>query len=152
MKKVFLLLLTLVLISCAEPNYREDKKIVIRKIPKVILKLTLGAGANFDFDKSVLLKKDIPQLDAFIDQIKDLKGTLTIIGHTDTNGSYEYNDKLSLRRANAIKEYMGKSLDLNNYKVEVIGKGEREPIYKPEKNIPEMAANRRVEITFVEAE
>lgn len=150
MKKLFLLVMVLTLISCAEPNYREDKKIVIRKVPRVILKLTLSAGANFDFDKSVLLNKDIPKLNEFIDQIKELEGTLIIIGHTDTNGSYEYNDKLSMRRARAIENYMEERLDFDKYQLEVVGKGEREPIYKPEKSIPEMAANRRVEITFIE--
>ncbi len=152
MKKLFLLVVMLIFVSCAEPDYMENKKIVIRKIPRVVLKLTLGAGANFDFDKSVLKHKDIPKLNDFIDQIKDLKGTIIIVGHTDTNGSYAYNDRLSMSRASAIRNYMAKRLDFNNYDLKDSGKGEREPIYKPEKSIPEMAANRRVEITFIEAE
>jgi len=153
MKKLFLLIILLSFISCVkEPDYSVNKKIVIRKIPRKVIKLTLDAGANFDFDKSVLLHKDIPKLDEFIEQIKELKGTLILVGHTDTNGSYEYNDKLSMRRAYAVRNYMIKRLDLNNYELEVSGMGEREPIYKPEKSIPEMAANRRVEITFIEAE
>jgi outer membrane protein OmpA-like peptidoglycan-associated protein len=57
-----------------------------------------------------------------------------------------------MRRASAIRNYMAKRLDFNNYDLKVSGKGEREPIYKPEKSISEMAANRRVEITFIEAE
>ena len=151
-KLIFIILISFLAVSCANPDYYENKKIVIRKKPRVILKLTLDAGANFDFDKATLKNKDIPRLDAFIQQIKNLKGELIIVGHTDTNGSYAYNDKLSLKRAMAVRNYMAKQLDFNNYEMKVIGKGEREPIYKHEKSIPEMAANRRVEITFVEAE
>jgi OOP family OmpA-OmpF porin len=151
MKKIiFIFLISLLVVSCTKPNYREEKKIVIRKKPKLILKLTLNVGANFDFDKAILKNKDIPKLNEFIEQIKNLHGTLTIVGHTDTNGSYAYNDKLSFKRAMAIRNYMAKKLDFNNYETKITGMGEREPIYKPEKSIPEMAANRRVEITFVE--
>ncbi len=106
------------LISCTAPNYRERKKIVIRPIrrekgnEKRIVKLTLGESANFAFDKYKVREEDKRKLDEFIGAIDGFKGTLTIIGHTDTKGSYEYNEGLSLRRARAVRDYIATRLDL----------------------------------------
>ena len=145
------------LISCTAPNYRERKKIVIRPIrrekgnEKKVVKLTLGESANFAFDKYKVREEDKIKLDEFIDAIDGFKGTLTIIGHTDTKGSYEYNEGLSLRRARAVRDYIATRLDLFDYTVKVSGRGEYENLVE-ERNKNDRAKNRRVELTFIEGE
>jgi outer membrane protein OmpA-like peptidoglycan-associated protein len=96
----------------------------------------------------VLLDEELPELDKFIEEIKKYKGTITLVGHTDTRGSYAYNDKLSLRRANAVRDYMKERMDLSKYEVVIKGMGERKPLYFPEHNSYERAQNRRTEISF----
>jgi hypothetical protein len=70
--------------------------------------------------------------------------SITVIGHTDSRGSEEYNLALSLRRAEEVKSHLvslGYSADL----ITVIGKGESQPL-SDNSSVQGRATNRRVEI------
>lgn len=68
-----------------------------------------------------------------------------IIGHTDNIGSEQFNIELSLKRANAIKDYIINHMNISSQLIEVLGKGESEP--KNQNNTAEgRTINRRVEI------
>jgi outer membrane protein OmpA-like peptidoglycan-associated protein len=70
-----------------------------------------------------------------------------IIGHTDSDGTDEYNLALSLNRAESVKNYaVSKGVNINRLKV--IGKGETEPI-ATNLTVEGKASNRRVEIVIV---
>jgi outer membrane protein OmpA-like peptidoglycan-associated protein len=70
-----------------------------------------------------------------------------VIGHTDLAGSQRFNDKLSLRRAEAVKAYLvSKGIEKNRVYTE--GKGEKQPV-ADNKNADGRAKNRRVEIEVV---
>jgi len=70
-----------------------------------------------------------------------------ITGHTDNVGDPDYNVKLSLRRAEAVRDYLI-SLGLDSKKVEVIGAGETEPV--ADNSAKEgRAKNRRVEVEVI---
>ena len=69
---------------------------------------------------------------------------VVVIGHTDKVGSDAYNDPLSRRRAEVVRNALlarGIAAD----KVVAIGRGKREPVVAAEEGVPE-ARNRRVEI------
>lgn len=136
------------------PDYRERKKIVIRPVKKEKkgkkVDITLGESAIFYFDRSEVRESDTSKLDEFIDAIEGLKGTLTIIGHTDTVGSYEYNEYLSLKRARSVRSYIAQRLNLFDYTVKVLGRGEYNNLVE-EKGNADRAKNRRVELTFIES-
>src|SRR5262249_45074696 len=69
------------------------------------------------------------------------------VGHTDSVGTDAYNDKLSLRRAEAVKAYLlSKGIEANRVYTE--GKGEKQPL-ADNKNTAGRAQNRRVEIEVV---
>ena len=69
------------------------------------------------------------------------------VGHTDSKGSNEYNDKLSLRRSNAVKAYLvSKGLDPARLYTE--GKGETQPVADNATD-EGRAKNRRVTIEVV---
>ncbi len=71
------------------------------------------------------------------------------VGHTDSIGSDAYNDRLSLRRAEAVKAYLV-SKGIPADKVRTEGRGKREPV--ADNATPEgRAKNRRVEVTIIEA-
>ncbi len=75
--------------------------------------------------------------------------TLVITGHTDSIGSIAYNDKLSLKRAQSVRQELINVLPVDErQKVRAIGLGEREPI-ADNGNYQGRALNRRVEFDIV---
>jgi OOP family OmpA-OmpF porin len=102
----------------------------------------------FDFDKSVLKPEAKASLDSLLGKIKNLKLEVVIaVGHTDAIGTVAYNQKLSIRRANAVKKYLvSKGIEQNRVYVE--GKGKSQPV-ADNKTKEGRAKNRRVEIEVV---
>ena len=70
---------------------------------------------------------------------------IVVIGHTDTVGSLEFNDKLSLARAERMREMLI-SLGLPAERIQAAGRGKRELLIQTEENVSE-PRNRRVEIS-----
>lgn len=107
-------------------------------------------GINFDFDKSNIKKEFAPVLDEAAQILKDNPNIkVTIEGHTDSIGTDAYNQKLSERRARAVKQYLV-SRGVEAGRLDTVGKGEKEPIAENTKNgkdNPEgRAMNRRAEL------
>jgi outer membrane protein OmpA-like peptidoglycan-associated protein len=69
---------------------------------------------------------------------------VTVIGHTDRVGSDESNDALSLKRAAAIRDLLVQ-IGISRQAIEVVGRGEREPVVPTADGVAE-ERNRRVEI------
>jgi OOP family OmpA-OmpF porin len=70
--------------------------------------VTYAADAFFDFDKSVLKPEGKAKLDDLVSKVKGINLEVIIaVGHTDSVGSDAYNQKLSVRRAEAVKAYSG---------------------------------------------
>ena len=111
-------------------------------------KVTMAAETNFDFDKSTLKPEGKARLDDLVGKLKAVNLEVVIaIGHTDSIGSKAYNQKLSMRRAASVKEYLvGKGIQANRIYTE--GKGETQPI-ADNKTKEGRAKNRRVEIEVV---
>ena len=111
-------------------------------------KVTLAADALFDFDKAVLRSEGKAKLDDVTDKLKGMKLEVIIaVGHTDRIGSDKYNQKLSEKRAEAVKAYLvGKGVDANRVYTE--GKGENQPV-ADNRTREGRAKNRRVEIEVV---
>ena len=67
-----------------------------------------GALINFDFDSAQIQPDSYPLLDEFGKALQSglSDGSFIIAGHTDGVGTTEYNDELSMRRANAVTEYL----------------------------------------------
>jgi outer membrane protein OmpA-like peptidoglycan-associated protein len=70
---------------------------------------------------------------------------LVVTGHTDSDGSPETNQKLSLERAKAIKNYIVTVGDIDEKRIRVEGKGNSQPLIKVEKSEADKKKNRRVE-------
>ncbi len=91
-------------------------------------KIKLAADALFDFDKAVLKPEGKAKLDDLAAKSKGIKlEVILAVGHTDRLGSDTYNQKLSERRAAAVKTYLvGKGVEANRIYTE--GKGEKQPV------------------------
>ncbi|WP_085315585.1 outer membrane protein OmpA [Derxia lacustris] len=111
-------------------------------------KVTYAADAFFDFDKSVLKPEGKAKLDELVSKLNGVNLEVIIaVGHTDSVGTDAYNQKLSVRRADAVKTYLiGKGVETNRIYTE--GKGEKQPI-ADNKTEEGRAKNRRVEIEVV---
>ncbi|MEF9965269.1 MAG: OmpA family protein [Comamonas sp.] len=111
-------------------------------------KVTYAADAFFDFDKSVLKPEGKAKLDDVASKVKNINLEVIIaVGHTDSIGSDAYNQKLSVRRAEAVKAYLvSKGIDKSRVYTE--GKGEKQPV-ADNKTAAGRAKNRRVEIEVV---
>ena len=98
---------------------------VIAPIPP---KMSFSADALFAFDKSDLKPEGKAMLDDLVRQLNGVTyESIHAIGHTDRIGSTAYNQKLSERRANTVKEYLvSRNIAANRITSE--GKGEAEPM------------------------
>ncbi len=111
-------------------------------------KVTYAADAFFDFDKAVLKPEGKAKLDDLAQKVKGINLEVIIaVGHTDAVGTDAYNQKLSIRRSEAVKAYLvSKGIEKNRIYTE--GKGEKQPV-ADNKTKEGRAKNRRVEIEVV---
>ena len=118
-------------------------------------KITYQADTLFDFDKAILKPAGKEKLDELASKIGGLNLEVVVAtGYTDRIGSVAYNDRLSLRRAQAVKAYLvSKGIEANRIYTE--GKGKRNPVTTGcnQRNkkalIACLAPDRRVEVEVV---
>ena len=91
-------------------------------------KFSFSGDALFAFDKSVLKPEGKTMLDGLVGQLNGVTyDEILATGHTDRFGSNVYNQKLSERRANAVKDYLvSKSVQAG--RIDAEGKGETKPV------------------------
>ncbi len=118
--------------------------------------ITLASKTLFDFNKAALTGEGKAVLDReIVDKLSGIKKVtfMLITGHTDRLGSHPYNQKLSEKRAEAVKGYLvGKGIDANV--VETMGAGKTQAVpgvscddKLPRKKLIEcLAPNRRVTV------
>jgi OOP family OmpA-OmpF porin len=111
-------------------------------------KITFAADVLFDFDKATLKPEGRAKMDELASKVRDMNLEVVIaIGHTDSIGADEYNQRLSVRRAESVKAYMvSKGIDANRVYTE--GKGEKQPVASNATKDGRQK-NRRVEIEVI---
>ncbi len=92
-------------------------------------KITFSADALFDFDKAILKSEGKQSLDNLMAKLGNVKyDVIVAVGYTDRIGNEDYNKRLSVRRANAVKSYLVANQGVDASNVFVDGKGEANPI------------------------
>jgi outer membrane protein OmpA-like peptidoglycan-associated protein len=107
---------------------------------KIILR-----GVHFDFNQDTIRPDSRPILQAAADQLKDNPSVRVIVeGHTDAIGSDAYNQRLSVRRAAAVRDYL-EGLGVKGNRMTLRGRGKRQPVASNDTD-EGRAQNRRVEL------
>lgn len=109
--------------------------------------ISYAADVLFDFDRSDLNSEARRRIDALADELAELgPRTVTIEGHTDDQGGRGYNQRLSERRAEAVRARLAIQLD-DEFRLEATGYGETRPV-APNETPEGQARNRRVVISY----
>jgi OOP family OmpA-OmpF porin len=110
--------------------------------------VTFAVDSFFDFDKAVLKPEAQAKLSDLVEKMKTITVEVVIaVGHADSVGSDAYNQRLSLRRAEAVKKFLvSKGVEANRVYTE--GKGEKSPV-ADNRTREGRAKNRRVEVEVV---
>jgi outer membrane protein OmpA-like peptidoglycan-associated protein len=105
--------------------------------------LQINVRIEFDFDSAALAQAQKQKLTQLCTVMKasDI-GLFRIIGHTDATGSEEYNERLSLLRAQEVKRYFTSDCGMATTRLEAVGFGERFLFNSAQ---PDAGENRRVE-------
>lgn len=120
-------------------------------------RITLADTELFAFDRAEL-KTPQPKLDEIANTLNANPqiGNIVVSGHTDRLGSDQYNQRLSQRRADAVKAYLVKQ-GVSSNRISAVGKGETQPVVQcTEKQRPALIKclepNRRVEVEQISFE
>jgi outer membrane protein OmpA-like peptidoglycan-associated protein len=123
------------------------------KVTDQEIRIELAADVLFDFDKHDLRPEAFPSLEKVAEVLRSRAGSpVTIEGHTDGKGSDAYNQPLSEKRAQAVREWLVKNGGASGARITTKGWGKSKPIVpntRPDgSDDPEgRKKNRRVEIT-----
>jgi peptidoglycan-associated lipoprotein len=119
-----------------------------KSMKRLVLEVVINeSSGNFQFGKTDLPEEAKNQIDQLIAKLtQDPKNVyIEIEGHTDNVGGAEFNEKLGLERAEAVKRYLYEKHQIPLHKMNVISYGETKPV-APNKTKDGRAQNRRVVI------
>lgn len=111
------------------------------------IKLNMPSSITFDTNQSVIKPGFFPILNEISGTLSDYESTIVYIaGHTDSTGTDEYNQQLSMSRANSVSYYMVRNGVIQE-RIVTTGYGESLPV-ADNSTASGRQANRRVEITL----
>jgi outer membrane protein OmpA-like peptidoglycan-associated protein len=129
--------------GCPLPEYASSPQVVEPAEPAVPVRVELDV--KFDFDKSVVKAGSHADIKNLADFMKQYPQTSTAVeGHTDSIGSDAYNQGLSERRANAVRDALVEQHGIETSRVSAVGYGESRPVADNDTESGR-AINRRVE-------
>lgn len=127
---------------------QAQNQIEIERQQNEILKLTLSSEVSFDFDSAQVKPSFYSPLNKIAEIMNRYPQTdIVVVGHTDSVGAAQYNLELSLRRANAVADYL-MSQGVARYRLATEGRGQIDPIAS-NATAEGRSQNRRVEIYVV---
>lgn len=128
-----------------DPCNPEAPRLVLSKAERTVY---------FDFNKSTIKASEKPKLDSLIRAIRNSKQVkdVDIVGYTDSIGTDSYNNRLSTKRAQAVKAYLQRYGAIKTRNIDLRGLGESGQVSNCDPNLSRAEAiackaeDRRVEI------
>jgi len=134
----------------AEEMASELPNARVERVGEGIL-VTFDSGILFDFDSAVVkgsARENLNELAAHLEQNAETE--VLVVGHTDAQGTDEYNERLSQRRAEAAASYLAQQ-GVNYTRIRTTGLGESEPVASNDSETGRQE-NRRVEVAIFASE
>ncbi len=128
----------------------EEVAVVMEEVPPApepepAVPVRVELDVKFDFDKSKVKEESYGDIKSLADFMSQYPATSTTVeGHTDSVGTDAYNQKLSERRANAVREVLVNQYGVGGERVNAVGYGESRPV-ADNATSEGRAINRRVE-------
>ena len=145
-----------VVVAAPPPAPAPAPAVVVVPVSVPVRKVSFSADSLFDFDRSAVKPSGKLALDKFVGELQGVQyDTISVTGHTDRIGSQAYNQKLSSRRAEAVRIYLVEAAGISAGKIEARGVDGSLPLTKPgecvgNKATPQLIAclqpDRRVEV------
>jgi OOP family OmpA-OmpF porin len=116
-----------------KPDFQIPQEV---PVPRLVLNvpkqtITLAADSLFDFNEVALDAQGMKQLDDLLTQMKGLTfDTITVIGHASRTAPAEHNRRLSVGRADSVKNYLVSAGKIDPDKINTEGKGSTQPVTK----------------------
>jgi outer membrane protein OmpA-like peptidoglycan-associated protein len=123
--------------------------VMVTKTPEVLR--GVPPNVHFGLNLDQLSGQSRRVLDAAADSLRKYGSVkITLSGNTDSRGNVAYNQALSARRAKAVHDYLvGKGVPTDRIAIQALGKSN---LKTGEKDVVDLARNRRVDITYVTAD
>lgn len=127
---------------------RQAHQIEVERLRNENLKITMNSEVSFDFNSSSIKPAFYRTLDKVADIVARYnRTTIRVVGHTDSIGSAQYNEHLSVDRANAVAWYL-EDRGVHPDRVVAEGRGESQPRASNETEAGRQL-NRRVELLII---
>jgi outer membrane protein OmpA-like peptidoglycan-associated protein len=134
----------------AETLEEELPNATVQRIGEGIA-VTFDSGILFDFDSFALRSEARENLANLAESLREYGDSeVLIVGHTDSTGSDEYNQRLSENRAGSARDFLVQQ-GIDATRIDALGKGEAEPIASNEEETGRQE-NRRVEVAIFASE
>ena len=115
-----------------------------------VITRTVKLEINFETDQATIKNSYAPDLQGVADYLAQHSKTKAVIeGYTDNVGSRSYNQDLSIRRAEAVKDYLVNKLGVAAERLETVGYGFDRPVASNETEAGR-AENRHIVVNFFE--
>jgi len=133
------------LVKSIEDMFSTEEAVVLRKGNDLIIRLI---GLTFPSGKETIRPEFFGLLATVQRAIRKFPNErITIEGHTDSVGDERYNENLSYKRAQAVKQYLIANMGLDESRITALGYGESRPIASNE-TAEGKAQNRRIDIVL----
>lgn len=127
---------------------------IVRRVERAMVETGLfrAVGVNFEFNEANILPTFRPTLDAVGEVLRKYPALrIQIAGHTDATGPEDYNQRLSMRRAEAVRQYLIQHFNIDPGRLTAQGYGETQPIASNDTRTGR-TLNRRVEFRVLNPE
>jgi outer membrane protein OmpA-like peptidoglycan-associated protein len=124
---------------------KTDSGTIVKTPTRVPENLEINIQIQFEFDSAALAASEQPALNQMCRVMQQTANVslFQIVGHTDSAGSDEYNQRLSQLRAEEVKRHLVDDCGIEAARLQAVGYGEEFPDNKSDTRAPE---NRRVEL------
>lgn len=131
-------------LNSVSQGWKDCESILVKKEEATESEVDRISVTQFEFDSAVLSDASKKKLKQFTVQLGDTVDTISIVGHTDSEGSDKYNYQLGFERAKAVANYLAEH-GVNKKQLQLSSKGEKEPLSE-NSSLKHSAKNRRVEV------